>query len=44
MVIPIVYEDSVNIDQIMTLLTDAIASIQPGAGGTIAPSAPPAHD
>ena len=44
MVIPIVYEDSVNIDQIMTLLTDAIASIQPGAGGAIAPSAPPAHD
>jgi FtsP/CotA-like multicopper oxidase with cupredoxin domain len=41
MVIPVVYEDSVNIDQIMTLLTDAIKSIQPGAGGTIAPSSVP---
>jgi len=43
MVIPVVYEDSVNIDQILELLQGAIASIQPGAGGTIAPTDPPAH-
>lgn len=44
MVIPVVYEDSVNIDQILELLQGAIASIQPGAGGTIAPSTSSAHD
>jgi hypothetical protein len=45
MVIPVVYEDSVNIDQILTLLQDAIASIQPEAGGTIAPAtAPTPHE
>lgn len=44
MVIPVVYEDSVNIDQILGLLQDAVASIQPGAGGTIAPLAPSALD
>jgi FtsP/CotA-like multicopper oxidase with cupredoxin domain len=38
MVVPVVYEDSVNIDQLMTLLTGAIESIQQGSGGTIAPS------
>jgi FtsP/CotA-like multicopper oxidase with cupredoxin domain len=44
MVIPVVYEDSVNIDQILALLQGAIASIQPGAGGTIAPSTSSEHD
>jgi FtsP/CotA-like multicopper oxidase with cupredoxin domain len=43
MVIPVVYEDSVNFDQIVALLQEAIAGIQPGAGGTIAPSSDPAH-
>ncbi len=43
MVIPVVYEDSVNIDDILALLTGAIESIQPGAGGTLAPSSVPAH-
>jgi hypothetical protein len=38
-----VYEDSVNIDDIMALLTSAIDSIKPGAGGTLAPSTAPAH-
>jgi hypothetical protein len=44
MVIPVVYEDSVNIDQILELLTGAIASIQTDAGGTIAPATSSAHD
>jgi FtsP/CotA-like multicopper oxidase with cupredoxin domain len=42
MVIPVVYEDSINIDQLGTLLQDAIESIQP-AGGSLAPAAPAAH-
>jgi FtsP/CotA-like multicopper oxidase with cupredoxin domain len=41
MVIPAVYEDSLNIEQILGLLEGAIASIQPGGGGSIAPSAAP---
>jgi FtsP/CotA-like multicopper oxidase with cupredoxin domain len=44
MVIPVVYEDSVNIDDIMALLTSAIESIQPAAGGTLMPSAAPEHE
>lgn len=45
MVIPLVYEDSENIDQILALLTSAVESIQPAAGGTIAPSsAAAAHE
>jgi FtsP/CotA-like multicopper oxidase with cupredoxin domain len=43
MVIPVVYEDSVNIDQILELLTGAVASIQPQEGGTLAPATAPAH-
>jgi FtsP/CotA-like multicopper oxidase with cupredoxin domain len=38
MVIPVVYEDSVNIDQILELLTGAIESIQTSAGGTTHPA------
>jgi len=38
MVIPVVYTDSLNIDALTKALADAVASIQPGAGGTIAPS------
>jgi FtsP/CotA-like multicopper oxidase with cupredoxin domain len=41
MVIPVVYEDSVNIDQILELLTGAIESIKPATGGTLAPSSAP---
>jgi hypothetical protein len=44
MVIPIVYEDSVNIDDILALLTSAVESIQPAGGGTLAPSAAPDHE
>ena len=43
MVIPVVYEDSVNINDILALLQGAIASIQPDAGGTIAPASAPQH-
>jgi hypothetical protein len=43
MVIPVVYEDSTNINDIMKLLTDAIASIKP-AGGTIPAAATPVAD
>ena len=44
MVIPVVYEDSVNFDELLALLTGAIESIQPGAGGTIAPGTAPQHE
>jgi len=46
MVIPVVYEDSLNFDAIVKALQDAIAGIQPGTGGTIAPgsAAPPRHE
>ena len=37
MVIPVVYTDSLNYDQIMKSLTDAIASIQPDANGGFTP-------
>jgi FtsP/CotA-like multicopper oxidase with cupredoxin domain len=37
MVIPVVYTDSLNYDQIMKSLTDSIASIQPGANGGFTP-------
>lgn len=39
MVIPVVYEDSLNYDQIIKALKDAIAGIQPGAGGYAPPPA-----
>jgi hypothetical protein len=43
MVIPVLYTDSVNADELLSLLTSAIESIQPdAAGGTIAPSGAPA--
>jgi FtsP/CotA-like multicopper oxidase with cupredoxin domain len=41
MVIPVVYEDSVEIDAIMALLTSAIESIQPGPDGSLAPASVP---
>ena len=44
MVIPVVYEDSININDILALLQGAIASIQPDAGGTIAPATSPVPD
>jgi hypothetical protein len=44
MVIPVVYEDSINIDDIMGLLQGAIASIKTGAGGTIAATDAPLHE
>ena len=44
MLVPVVYEDSVNIDEILGLLTAAVESIQPGAGGTLAPSSAPEHE
>ena len=45
MVIPVVYEDSLNIEDIAKALQDAIAGIQPAAnGGTLQPlNAPAAH-
>jgi FtsP/CotA-like multicopper oxidase with cupredoxin domain len=42
MVIPTVYEDSLNFDAIVKALQDAIAGIQPESGGTIAPATAPA--
>ena len=39
MVIPVVYEDSVDINNIVALLEGAIASIQPGAAGASTPVA-----
>ena len=39
MVVPVVYTDSLNIDDIVKALTDAIAGIQPGANAPIAPPA-----
>jgi FtsP/CotA-like multicopper oxidase with cupredoxin domain len=44
MVIPVVYEDSVNIDEIMGLLTSAVQSIQSTTGGTIAGSPGGQHE
>jgi hypothetical protein len=44
MVAPVVYEDSVNFDELLALLTSAIESIKPGAGGTLAPSTGAAHE
>jgi FtsP/CotA-like multicopper oxidase with cupredoxin domain len=44
MVAPVVYEDSVNIDEILALLTEAVESIQPGGSGTLLPSTPPEHE
>ena len=38
MVVPVVYEDSENIDDILKALTDAIEGIQPGATGEVAPT------
>lgn len=38
MVIPVVYTDSLNIDDIVKALKDAVAGIQPGANGATAPA------
>jgi FtsP/CotA-like multicopper oxidase with cupredoxin domain len=44
MVVPVVYEDSVNFDELSALLQGAIASIQPGATGQSAPAAVATHE
>jgi FtsP/CotA-like multicopper oxidase with cupredoxin domain len=44
MVIPVVYEDSLNFDQIVQSLQDAIAGIQPEGSGSLAPAGSAAHE